>query len=105
HARLMAARTAPESLAAKDESNLLIDVARALEDFIGALFWVRPAAAALPGAHVKLAPLYDCKRLFVQRYVTRAIKPDAAAAIAPPVIDLPVRLAAEREGREIGVAA
>ena len=42
HARLMAARAAPEQLAAKDESNLLIEVARPLEDFIGALFGVTP---------------------------------------------------------------
>ena len=40
HARLMAARAAPDQLAAKDESNLLIEVARPLEDFIGALFGV-----------------------------------------------------------------
>ena len=40
HARLMAARTAPESLAAKDESNLLIEVARPLEDFVGELFGI-----------------------------------------------------------------
>ncbi len=40
HARLMAARATPEAMAAKDESNLLIEVARPLEDFIGALFGV-----------------------------------------------------------------
>ena len=40
HARLMAARAAPDKLAAKDESNLLIELARPLEDFIGALFGV-----------------------------------------------------------------
>ncbi len=45
HARLMAARTAPDSLAAKDESNLLIEIARPLEDFIGALFGVAGRAA------------------------------------------------------------
>ena len=81
HARLMAARAAPDELAAKDESNLLIELARPLEDFIGALFGVAAQAAALRGRHSRLAPLYDCKRLFVQRYVTRAIKPDAALAL------------------------
>src|SRR5512139_3922926 len=35
HARLMAARAAPDRLAAKDESNLLIEVSRPLEDFLG----------------------------------------------------------------------
>ena len=79
HARLMAARTAPDQLAAKDESNLLIEVARPLEDFLGALFGVAQEASELRARHSALAPLYDCKRLFVQRYVARIIK--AAAAI------------------------
>ena len=81
HARLMTARATPEALAVKDESNLLIELARPLEDFVGILFGVGEEVAALRGRHSRLAPLYDCKRLFVQRYVTRAIKPDAAAAL------------------------
>jgi len=86
HARLMAARAEPDKLAVKDESNLLIEVARPLEDFIGALFGVSNEAAALRGRHSRLAPLYDCKRLFVQRYVARTIKPDAVAA--EPAVDV-----------------
>ncbi|MBV8413267.1 MAG: FAD-dependent oxidoreductase [Alphaproteobacteria bacterium] len=81
HARLLAARAAPDALPAKDESNLLIEVARSLEDFLAALFDIARPAAALRAEHQALAPLYDCKRLFVQRYVTRAIKPDTAAAL------------------------
>ena len=81
HARLMMARATPEALAVKDESNLLIELARPLEDFVGILFGVGEEVAALRGRHSRLAPLYDCKRLFVQRYVTRAIKSDAAAAL------------------------
>ncbi|MDI1287370.1 MAG: FAD-dependent oxidoreductase [Reyranella sp.] len=81
HARLMTARATPDQLAPKDESNLLIELARPLEDFIGALFGVAGPVAELRGRHVRLAPLYDCKRLFVQRYVTRAIKADAAMAL------------------------
>src|SRR5471032_1083720 len=81
HARLMAARTAPEGLAIKDESNLLIEVARPLEDFIGVLFGISTEAAALRQRDARFAPLYDCKRLFVHRYATRAIKADAAAAL------------------------
>jgi hypothetical protein len=79
HARLMAARTEPDQLADKDESNLLIEVARPLEDFLGALFGVTREATELRARHNALAPLYDCKRLFVQRYVARTIKPDAAS--------------------------
>jgi len=104
HARLMTARTAPDQLAAKDESNLLIALARPLEDFVGALFGVTAEAAALRAAHAKLAPLYDCKRLFVQRYVTRAIKPDAAAALDRPTVDLPVRIEDDLEAWELAFA-
>src|SRR5262249_60795111 len=96
HARLMAARAAPDQLAAKDESNLLIEVARPLEDFLAALFGVTEEAADLRAGHQALAPLYDCKRLFVQRYVTRTIKPDAAAALdgakATAEVPVPARL-------------
>src|SRR5262247_2240788 len=81
HARLMAARAAPDQLAAKDESNLLIEVARPLEDFLGDVFGVAKEAAGLRAHHNRLAPVFDCKRLFVQRYVTRAIKPDVAATL------------------------
>src|SRR5215510_134647 len=81
HARLMAARAAPDQLAAKDESNLLIDVARPLEDFLSEFFGVAKEATALRAHHNRLAPIFDCKRLFVQRYVARAIKPDVAATL------------------------
>src|SRR5882672_4111354 len=81
HAKLMAARAAPETMAAKEESNLLIELGPLLEDFVGDLFGVAPEVAALRERHSALAPLFDCKRLFVQRYVTRAIKPDVAAVI------------------------
>ena len=76
---LMGARAAPDQLAAKDESNLLIDLARPLEDFVAELFGVGQQAATLRAAHTRLGPLWDCKRLFVQRYVTRAVKPDAVS--------------------------
>ena len=95
HARLMAARATPEALAVKDESNLLIELARPLEDFIGMLFGVGEQVASLRGRHSRLAPLYDCKRLFVQRYVTRAIKPDTAAALDGASVTARIKLGAE----------
>jgi NADPH-dependent glutamate synthase beta subunit-like oxidoreductase/NAD(P)H-flavin reductase len=108
HARLMAARAAPEQLAAKDESNLLIEVARPLEDFLAALFAVAKEAADLRVGHQALAPLYDCKRLFVQRYVTRTIKPDAAAALdgakVTAEVPVPARLEAGLEAWELAFA-
>ncbi|MDP3160596.1 MAG: FAD-dependent oxidoreductase [Reyranella sp.] len=94
HARLMAARATPGALAAKDESNLLIELARPLEDFVGALFGVAAPVAELRGRHSRLAPLYDCKRLFVQRYVTRAIKADAAMALDGASVMAEIKIAA-----------
>jgi NADPH-dependent glutamate synthase beta subunit-like oxidoreductase/NAD(P)H-flavin reductase len=94
HARLLSARAAPDALAAKDESNLLIELARPLEDFVGILFGVARESAELRARHRRLAPLYDCKRLFVQRYAARALKPDVAAALdgasVTAAVDLPV---------------
>jgi len=108
HARLMAARAEPGKLPAKDESNLLIEVARPLEDFVAALFGVSPEAAGLRGRHEKLAPLYDCKRLFVQRYVTRTIKADAAAALddaeVTAAVTLPVSFETGVEAWELAFA-
>jgi len=97
HARLMAARAAPDALPAKEESNLLIDIARPFEDFVAALFGVSDEASALRARHVALAPLYDCKRLFVQRYVTRAIKPDVAAALDGDEVTAAIKVPAKLE--------
>ena len=72
-------------------SNLLIEVARPLEDFVGALFGVAQEVAALRGRHSRLAPLYDCKRLFVQRYVARSIKAEEVSA--EPKVDVGASMA------------
>ncbi len=102
YARLMAARAAPDGLAAKDESNLLIEAARPLEDFVSVLFGISAEASALRARHTRLAPLYDCKRLFVQRYVARAIKP--ADATGEPAIDVGARLGDGVEAWELAFA-
>ena len=94
HARLMAARATPDQLLNKEESNLLIELGRPLEDFVGALFGVAAPVAELRGRHSRLAPLYDCKRLFVQRYVTRAIKADAALVLDGDNVTAGVKVAA-----------
>ena len=108
HARLLSARVAPDALAAKDESNLLIELARPLEDFVAALFGVAHEAAELRARHSRLAPLYDCKRLFVQRYVARALKPEVAAALdgaaVTAVVNLPVTFEAGLEAWELAFA-
>jgi NADPH-dependent glutamate synthase beta subunit-like oxidoreductase/NAD(P)H-flavin reductase len=100
HARLMAARAAPDELAAKDESNLLIELARPLEDFIGELFGIAGEAAALRVRDARFAPLYDCKRLFVQRHVARAVKADAASALDGAAVTAAIALAAKLDDLE-----
>src|SRR5688572_3808596 len=77
--RLDQVREAPARLAAKEESELLIAVARHLDDFLGELFSIGSQVQALAASHGELAPLYSCKRLFVQRKAMNAHKADAAA--------------------------
>src|ERR1043166_2390492 len=62
----------------KDESALLIELAPHVEDFIGELFGIRGELQALAATHHALAPIFTCKRLFVQRQALKAHKPEAA---------------------------
>ncbi len=66
-------------MAAKDESNLLIDLGPHVEDFVGALFGIEAELRALAARTHALAPLYGCKRLFVQRRAVKAFKPERGA--------------------------
>src|SRR5262249_19694199 len=66
-ALLAAGRAAPDKLSAKDQSDLIVDVAPHLEDFVGQLFGVQKEVRELQAKHDELAPLYTVKRLFVQR--------------------------------------
>ncbi|MGE0118959.1 MAG: FAD-dependent oxidoreductase [Dongiaceae bacterium] len=77
--RLVEARAQPDALDAKAQSDLLLALAPHAEDFIGGLFGIRPEVQALAARHHELAPVYACKRLFVQRRAQRAHKPEEAA--------------------------
>lgn len=66
HDKLLESRTSLE-----ESSDFLMSLAPYVEDFIGELFGVTPFIRVLAAQHNELAPLYACKRLFVQR---RAIK-------------------------------
>lgn len=79
--RLAAARCGPEGIDAKTESALLLDLAPHVEDFIAGLFGIEAEAAALRARHHELAPLYDVKRLFVQRQAVKQVKPAEAEAV------------------------
>jgi NADPH-dependent glutamate synthase beta subunit-like oxidoreductase/NAD(P)H-flavin reductase len=79
--RLVAARAAPEALGARAESDLLIELAPHLEDFLAQLFGIQDAVRALSAGHHELAPLFRVKRQFVQRRAMNRIKPEEAATV------------------------
>src|ERR671930_410123 len=82
HNRLMAGRAAPEGVAGKDYSDLIVELAVELEDFIAALFGIARDVEALRSRHGALAPLYAVKRLFVQRRAAKKYSPEQAAEYA-----------------------
>ena len=84
---LAQARVDPGVVASKAESELLIALAPHLEDFLSELFGIRDAVAELAARHHDLAPLYSCKRMFVQRRAMNRIKPEAAAVIDGPALE------------------
>src|SRR5918912_2899623 len=81
HERLMAGRADPDALDRKAESDLLVDLAPHLEDFLGDLFGIAGEVRALQKKHDELAPLYSVKRLFVQRRAVKEIKEPHAAQL------------------------
>jgi NADPH-dependent glutamate synthase beta subunit-like oxidoreductase/NAD(P)H-flavin reductase len=78
--RLAGTRREPAALAAKAESELLLELAPHLEDFIAQLFGIEAEARALAARHHELAPLYSVKRLFVQRKAMHKFKAEEANA-------------------------
>src|SRR5262245_34985679 len=79
HNRLMAGRAAPEGVAGKDYSDLIVELAVELEDFIAALFDIARDVDTLRSRHDALAPLYAVKRLFVQRRAAKKYSTEQAA--------------------------
>src|ERR1700683_4874608 len=79
HDRLMAARTDAGALDRKAESELIVDLAPHVEDFLGYLFGVETELRELQARYHALAPLYSAKRLFVQRRAVKEVKEEEAA--------------------------
>jgi len=86
-AHLETARAGVASIAAKEHSQLLIDVAPHLEDFIGELFGIGHALSVLRNHHSDLAPLYAVKRKFVQRRAVTKINAEQALSLDPATIE------------------
>ena len=109
--RLIAARKDAATLDAKTESQLLIDLAPHVDDFIGKLFGIGQEVSALAARHHELAPLFEVKRQFVQRKAAKAFNADAAAALdgeklgieLEPLVGAPVRGAAVQGAATDGV--
>ena len=78
-ARLTAARQAPDALGRKGESELLIALARPLEDWLARLFAIEAEVGALQAAQNELAPIFACKRQVVQRKAMNKYKAGDAA--------------------------
>lgn len=88
HTRLLAARASPESTGAAEESALMIELAPLLDAFVAELFGITDEVAALSQQHADLSPLYEVKRLFVQRQAAKMINPEQAALIDGPALYL-----------------
>ncbi len=86
-ALLEAARLSATGLSGKAQSELLIALAPHLEDFLASLFGIETQVRALAERHHELAPLYSCKRLFVQRRAMSKVKPEEAATIDGPALE------------------
>jgi NADPH-dependent glutamate synthase beta subunit-like oxidoreductase/NAD(P)H-flavin reductase len=89
--RLTAARAAPDALAPKDESALILALAPHLERFVAQLFGIADEALALARRHDESAPIYSVKRQFVQRRAATKIKPEEAGALDGPALERELR--------------
>jgi NADPH-dependent glutamate synthase beta subunit-like oxidoreductase/NAD(P)H-flavin reductase len=74
--RLKAARSSPPS--PLEESALLLDLGPHVEDFLSTFFSIEKEVSALQAETHTLAPLYRCKRLFVQRQAAKTFSKEEA---------------------------
>jgi len=79
--RLMEARSNPSGLARKQESELIVDLAPHVEDFLGELFGITAEVRVLQARHNALEPLYALKRKFVQKKAISGVTEERASAI------------------------
>ena len=79
--RLMEGRANPAGLARKEHSELIIDLAPHLEDFLAELFAIQREVADLQAAHHALAPMYAFKRKFIAKRAISGVSRDQAALI------------------------
>jgi len=99
HTRLLAARAMPEALDAKAEGELIVTLGAPLGEFVGELFGIGPALAAIAAETMALDPVHACKRLFVQRQAVKkyadpsgfdgaALRAEVEALIGAPMTEI-----------------
>lgn len=69
------------SLDAKSESDLIIQLAPHAEDFIAQLFEIELEVKEIANIYASFAPIYKCKRLFIQRNAVKNFTDEDAAKI------------------------
>jgi hypothetical protein len=74
------ALAAPDVAVAQGDSDLIVDLAPALDDFLADLFGVATEVDARRARDRALAPLYAVKRLFAQRRAAKKIDAKQAEA-------------------------
>jgi NADPH-dependent glutamate synthase beta subunit-like oxidoreductase/NAD(P)H-flavin reductase len=79
--RLLDVRENASSLDRKQQSDLIVELAPHVEDFIGELFGISAALRALQTKHHALAPIYALKRRFVQKKAISGVSKEQASAI------------------------
>ena len=79
--RLVAARENLAALDRKQQSDLIVELAPHVEDFIGELFGISADLRALQAKHHGLAPIYALKRRFVQKKAISGVSKEHASAI------------------------
>jgi len=79
--RLQDARANPGALARKQQSDLIVELAPHVEDFLGELFRISGELRALQSKHHHLAPIYALKRRFVQKKAISGVSKEQASAI------------------------
>ena len=70
------ARTNPDTLTGRAESDMMLALAPHVDAFVGKLFGITDELAALRETETDLAPLAAIKRTFVQRKAVKAFSPD-----------------------------
>src|SRR5271166_3565608 len=84
--RFMEARSNPAVLSRKQQSDLIVELAPHVEDFIGDLFRISAEVRALQRKHNAREPLFAVKRKFVHKKAISGVTKEQASAINGPAL-------------------